>query len=508
MGRFGQIAGTLLLVSGILTGAWGAPYYMLDWGSVFVISGVMLACTGLLSLLLGSALVRLSEMEADFAAIHAAVALEARAAAEQGMIAAEAEAPVAPIGAVEPGPAPTPSVEARPPASPAQNDVFGPALGGIAVAGAAAGGLAVTAHSILKSVAPEPEPVPEAPPALHDASAIRSSAQDAEFSIDDADRQALASLSARAAAGDLAADEPDASTEAPLPGNGSAVHEAVDAAEEPEDTMTVEPHAPNGDGRDLYARVESAVREVEASARALDARRDDMPSGPSWRDAAPAEDAGTMTPAPERAMPAQKDGDLYADLRADLGSARQGQSMAGPRPESEDLTQEAFGVVLGRTDFEEPEWTLDTPETQGPALTVPAQAEPPPMPAPPPAAAHAAAPDRDRAETRLERGGADQASELADHGSEADAPSKPDAPPDRTEPVAAESPGAVADRALAAQPKVASIEGVVAAYTVGDSAYAMLADGRIRVTTPDAEHLFGSMDELKTFMAERRARIT
>jgi hypothetical protein len=54
---------------------------------------------------------------------------------------------------------------------------------------------------------------------------------------------------------------------------------------------------------------------------------------------------------------------------------------------------------------------------------------------------------------------------------------------------------------------LASDEGVVAAYTVGDSAYAMLADGRIRVTTPDSQHLFQSMDELKQFMAQRRSAI-
>jgi hypothetical protein len=54
---------------------------------------------------------------------------------------------------------------------------------------------------------------------------------------------------------------------------------------------------------------------------------------------------------------------------------------------------------------------------------------------------------------------------------------------------------------------MASDEGVVAAYTVGDSAYAMLADGRIRVTTPEGQHLFDSMDELKLFMARRRGAI-
>jgi hypothetical protein len=51
----------------------------------------------------------------------------------------------------------------------------------------------------------------------------------------------------------------------------------------------------------------------------------------------------------------------------------------------------------------------------------------------------------------------------------------------------------------------ASDDGVVAAYNVGDSAYAMLADGRIRVTTPEGQYLFQSMEELKAFMAARRS---
>jgi len=53
---------------------------------------------------------------------------------------------------------------------------------------------------------------------------------------------------------------------------------------------------------------------------------------------------------------------------------------------------------------------------------------------------------------------------------------------------------------------VSSDEGIIAAYNVGDSSYAMLADGRIRVSTPDKQHLFMSMDELKLFMAERRSQ--
>lgn len=51
----------------------------------------------------------------------------------------------------------------------------------------------------------------------------------------------------------------------------------------------------------------------------------------------------------------------------------------------------------------------------------------------------------------------------------------------------------------------ASDEGVIAAYSVGDSAFTMYADGRILARTPEGEFTFASMDELKAFMAERRS---
>ena len=49
-----------------------------------------------------------------------------------------------------------------------------------------------------------------------------------------------------------------------------------------------------------------------------------------------------------------------------------------------------------------------------------------------------------------------------------------------------------------------SKEGVIAAYSVGSSSFTMYVDGRIRASMPDGEREFASMEELKTFMAERR----
>ncbi len=59
------------------------------------------------------------------------------------------------------------------------------------------------------------------------------------------------------------------------------------------------------------------------------------------------------------------------------------------------------------------------------------------------------------------------------------------------------------DEAVKPRP-AASEEGIVAAYTVGDSSFAMYADGRIRATMPDGEKEFASMEELRAFMTERR----
>ncbi len=51
---------------------------------------------------------------------------------------------------------------------------------------------------------------------------------------------------------------------------------------------------------------------------------------------------------------------------------------------------------------------------------------------------------------------------------------------------------------------VQSNDGVIAAYTVGDSSFTMYADGRIEAEAPEGRFTFASIDELRAFMAERR----
>jgi hypothetical protein len=77
LGRLGQIAGVLLLAIGAGLLAWGGPYYMLDWGGTFVIAGAVLASAGLICLLLGVALQRLSALRSDILMLRAAEAVDA-----------------------------------------------------------------------------------------------------------------------------------------------------------------------------------------------------------------------------------------------------------------------------------------------------------------------------------------------------------------------------------------------------------------------------------------------
>ncbi|PZU93486.1 MAG: hypothetical protein DI527_06460 [Chelatococcus sp.] len=53
----------------------------------------------------------------------------------------------------------------------------------------------------------------------------------------------------------------------------------------------------------------------------------------------------------------------------------------------------------------------------------------------------------------------------------------------------------------------ASDEGVVGAYQVGDTYFTIYADGSIQAQTPDGDYSFGSMEELKLFLASERNRL-
>ncbi|WP_454657825.1 hypothetical protein [Bosea beijingensis] len=65
----------------------------------------------------------------------------------------------------------------------------------------------------------------------------------------------------------------------------------------------------------------------------------------------------------------------------------------------------------------------------------------------------------------------------------------------------AEEPPAPADS------RAASDEGIVGAYQVGDAHFTIYADGSICARTPEGEYSFGSMDELKVYLASEKSRL-
>jgi hypothetical protein len=139
----------LLLVIGAGLLAWGSPYYMLDWGGTLVIAGSVLASAGLICLLLGVALQRLSALRSDIMMLRAADAVDA-APSGRAVDGLERE-PVLSEAAREP------LAEAQPADQRSvQVPASGVPTGAVLAGGLAAGGLAVAAKSILSAVAPDP----------------------------------------------------------------------------------------------------------------------------------------------------------------------------------------------------------------------------------------------------------------------------------------------------------------------------------------------------------------
>lgn len=60
---------------------------------------------------------------------------------------------------------------------------------------------------------------------------------------------------------------------------------------------------------------------------------------------------------------------------------------------------------------------------------------------------------------------------------------------------------------VADAPPAASEEGVIGAYQVGEAHFTLFADGSIKARTPDGDYDFGSMDELKVYLANEKSRL-
>jgi hypothetical protein len=413
LGRLGQIAGLLLLVFGGTLAAWGAPYYMLDWGSTFVMAGIALASGGLSCLLLGTILIRLGTLRDDIATLRASAAVTAH---EDANRAAEPQAVAE-------------TLTADSSSSDGPKAGFAGGIAGVAAAGAAAGGLAVAAKSILTSVnTPEPEAGAgdAAMASLEDIEVDPDRAGPTPAALTDDDRASLDDLLAKLSLPVPADDPDDAQADAGIAGEA--------------------PAAPGpSDAEDLYARIDEATSTLQAEA--LDAGDDAKP---------------TAAPSAREEMNKRIE-DEFAGLRAELAAERDAEAAAqsqGVADDPEDTDAEASGVTDDAINVgDEPvSDTMDDDEIS----------------------AEAAATSSDEPDDGTPEAGA----------------SAPDSM-DSAEPESSEA--IPAERSPAA-----SSEGVVAAYNVGDTSYAMFADGRIRVSAPEGQFMLGSMDELKSFMAARR----
>ena len=60
---------------------------------------------------------------------------------------------------------------------------------------------------------------------------------------------------------------------------------------------------------------------------------------------------------------------------------------------------------------------------------------------------------------------------------------------------------------VADAPPAASEEGIIGAYQVGEAHFTLFADGSIKARTPDGDYDFGSMDELKVYLANEKSRL-
>ncbi len=467
MGRLGQIAGLVLLIGGCGLAAWGAPYYMLDWGSVLVIAGCVLASTGLISLLLGTALVRLDALRRDMAFMRAASATEH-------------------LDTREPPPLQT-GPEGRDPgleqmavsAAPLSGMPSLPGLAGIA----AAGGLAVAAKSILGSVVDErAEPAGTADeagtedPMASFAGETASVADDIYQPMAEADRLGLDDLLERVSDG-MSQPRPEEDVHDNVPDAEGKGGHSTDAT----------PESPAIRGDDLFARIDEATRSLKDQS--------------AWPPPSAAEGAAIMDEALDLADQTLRGDDIFADLRADLSTdlrADLGMLPSGAETvEDADLTRPLLRPASDAAHVGDNEGQVEA------ALTLEEDAELSGGPS--------GALTNEFADGSVDQGSQHgDVSGLADEAGttdvETDEEAESQAGIDRNETDEPEATAEVSAAAAAPAP-IPSDEGIVAAYTVGDSAFAMLADGRIRVTTPDEQHLFDSMDELKVFMAQRRSKI-
>lgn len=471
MGRLGQIAGVLLLVIGAGLLAWGGPYYMLDWGGTLVIAGSVLASTGLICLLLGVALQRLSALRSDILMLRAAEAVDAvpSGRAVDGLERKPVLSETAREPLAEAQPADQGSVQV--PAS-------GAPAGALLAGGLAAGGLAVAAKSILSAVTPDPAAGASEPDSA--GKALPETAAD-----DDTDREYVLS-----GTGEIAAEPAMPLHAGPTSDEPTWQEPALPEVKTASELTASDRHALD----DLLARLAGPVADQTAADQsAADRGVSNAPDSRSW-DEEPA-----FSPAADRSADSEQ-GTLDDEVASHL--ARRDDLFARFDQAVRNITQDASegAATVQDEPAETPQSQLEL--AQEPDEPADAADVPWPVEASPdvqyviPLAVDEGRPANTGAGRPLKVSAADVDDDFADLRADLNAPGHGSF---------VALPGQHSAAAAMPEAPTASDEGVVAAYNVGDSAYAMLADGRIRVTTPEGQHLFQSMDELKAFMAARRS---
>lgn len=477
----------------------GWPYLVLERGFTQVIIGSIMATAGLLMLSLAVVLREIRAMRRQIA--------EAGYSGSYAETAPVTTEPVAPDVAEAPWRT-APLSDAA--AGSSQGRSLGPSVVGVGAAGLAAGAVAA---ALSQSDRDQPAKGDGSAAAqeggdrdLFGRMVAEQAQQDPPDEAEEAEEQPAA-LEAETgpATPDLfapAAEEPEAAPEHTPIAVATPSLSAWDAPRpteftatwQPTDSPAVEPPGADRSVRDearLWLPVETpasepASSEVEAPSiavwpvtpRSIAPSPADEPASDQGDDIAPAQDGeialpvAQVTPVPDQPEPvAEAEIDEFAALRRSLTD----QLGPGPRIEPS-VPSDPFALP--------DDWLSPRGGRIEPSFASPVEDATPVVATEPPGTAETAG-----------------AWELVQEQTQAEAPVEAPAlvaDPAEPEPAEAES---------APEQPPSSEEGVVGAYQVGDAHFTIYADGSIRARTPDGEYSFGSMDELKVYLASEKSRL-
>jgi hypothetical protein len=499
-------------------GAWaivdGWPYLVLERGFTQVIIGSVVATAGTILIALSRVMVELRQVRASLVAsgalsAAAALATASTAPAEAGKISWPSGRPTA---RVLPGPVPPEAGGLSPTAI---------GLAGAGAALAAAGALADPSPSGEDRPAGAAAPVPSGTEARHDEAGQEDAGQEdagqqeagQKEAGDESDtrwlapelstalnEQSFAPFPPRTSPVDVLPDEPDDLAPKAEP---AMAGEAADRAPEPFDPVAAAIAAAIDEPKPLAPIAEPepvSAPEPEPEAR-RELEQEPEPAGQSddpfhvgdpaessiwWPEINASAEFAVAPPEPEASEPASlrerlSIGPALPDLGAGRPSVELPKLPAEPdKPTSLDAAEAWMNPVFSRR-----EPFFGEPSAQ------PVASEPP-WPAPPVLPSLPLEPLEPAPAVRSEE-------PIATRPDEASA----------FEPLPESEPEAEAQVAapVADAPPAASEEGVIGAYQVGEAHFTLFADGSIKARTPDGDYQFGSMDELKVYLASEKSRL-